>query len=144
MQIKKIIKWLLFFMIFLLSWLWVTQFRTMSFGFSIAHSGWLLVPLFMCMYPLSIVALIFIVLTERKLPHKKFVKELIIFVPQMLIIAVLVMLLSEIWASSEEYLFKKKCTENTVNVEQVVWKVRRWPFTNHTMGYHKGVFFAQD
>ncbi len=137
MKVKQIIKCLLYFMIFLLSWYFVTGWRTTEFGVSINSIGGQIITAFISIFPLSLVALLFLILARYNLHVKK-------FVVQILIIAVLVIVISEIWASSEEYLFKKKCTENTSDVTHVVWQVRWWPFTNNTLGYHKGVFFAQE
>ena len=138
MQKRNIIKWLLLFTIFLLSWYLTTSWRTTEFGLSIVTFELQLFTTFITIFPFSLLALLFLKLVRYDLPLKK-------FVAQILIIAVLVMVLSEVWASSEEYMFKKKCAENNNNVvAQDVSQVRRWPFSNHTLHYYKGDFFAQD
>jgi len=129
--------WFLYFMIFLMSWYTVTFWRTTGFGISVESIGCQLGMVFISIFPLSLGALLLLLLVGYDLQLKKFVGRI-------LIIAVMVIVLSEIWASSEEYLFKKKCTLNTGDVEQVVWQGRWWPFTNNHLGYHKGAFFAQE
>ena len=134
MQTKHIVKWFLYFMAFLLSWCFVTYLRTSEFGVSIDTI--IRTELFGAVYslvPLSLVALFALMATGCKVKLKNFVL-------QMLIIAVLVMVSSEIWASSEEYMFKKKCTGTTSEI----WKSRWWPNGGNDLHYLNGDFSAHE
>jgi hypothetical protein len=62
------------------------------------------------------------------------------FVRQILIIATIVIVLSEIWASTEEYMFTRNVTENSTDIldnSGTVFKDRWWPFTTNYMSYCK-------
>ena len=121
-------------MIFLLSWYFVTSWRTTEFGVSVGNIGGQLLTALISIFPLSLMGLLFLKLARYDLSVK-------IFIRQILIIAVMVVVLSEVWASSEEYLFKRKCAGNTSEISQSRW----WPFTNSHFGYSKeGGFYAGD
>lgn len=138
MQVKRIVKYFLYFVIFIACWYFVTLMRTTEFGMTISSIVGLLYATALSLFPLSLVAFLLLMLLDR---HNL---RLMTFVRHIIIIAFMVIILSELWASSEEYLFKKKCTENNDDVAQEVWQRRWWPFTNNSLGYQEGVFCAQE
>lgn len=134
MQIKRIIKWFLYFIIFLVSLYNVTFWRTTFFGVSINSIGGQLITAFIYIFPLSLGALLFLKLAGYNLRIKNFVQRI-------LIIALLVIVLSETWASSEEYMFKKKCAGEISEVMQSRWR----PFSSNYLVYDKeDGFYAGD
>ena len=133
MRIKQIVKWFLFLVMFILSWYFVTSMRTTEFGLSVIGIVGQLYTVLICIVPLGLATILFL-----KLIRHDFALKNIIW--QILIIALLVIALSEIWASSEEYSFQKKCTGNTSELSQG----RCWPFTNNHLGYRDGSFYAGD
>ena len=135
-KIKQSVRYFLYLIMFLSGWYCVTYWRTTVFGISVDSVGGQLYMAAICMFPLSLVFRLVLKLVGDNFRPSRFILQVIV-------IAVLVIAASEVWASSEEYVFKKNYAESKKTND--VSKSRRWPFTNNHMGYDKKAgFYAGD
>ncbi len=132
---KQYCTWILYFIMFFLSWYCVTYWRTSSFGMSVSGFMEQLYMLAISIIPIALIGVLVLKLIRHQLQIKIYFKHV-------LIIAILVVIASESWASTEEYLFKRKAN---LDMYSDVYEGRWVPFDNNHLGYSPQTgFYAGD